>query len=156
VAQGRSDRRPDLVRQFRDGHAAGELRRQLVGVRLGQPLGERLREHDRDLFRPDAAREKPLASFAVFERLREHGMEEQHLHPARAHQVDERVELLAGPADPDDVVEQKLLGVARRQPLVREVGPVHHHRVQLPHLRVGPEDSRGFGGSAHSSLLWVS
>ena len=61
---------------------------------------------------------------------------EQHLDAALAHQVDERVVLLPGAPHPDHVVEEQLVAVRRREPLVREVGPVHHDRSERPDLRV--------------------
>ena len=50
--------------------------------------------------------------------------------PRDAHQVDERVVLLARAARPDHVVEQQLVAVRRRQPLVREVRAVDDHAAQ--------------------------
>ena len=131
-----------------DGDAAGEPRRELLGRHLAEPLAERLGEHHGDVLGPDPAGEQPLARLGVLEGLREQLVEQQHLDAALAHQVDERVVLLAGAPHPDHVVEQQLVAVRRREPLVGEVGPVHHHRAELPDLGVGSK--RGFGGSAHS------
>ena len=88
--------------------------------------------------------EQPLARVAVLERLGEQLVEQQHLDAALAHQVDERVELLAGAAHPDHVVEQQLVAVRRRQALVREVGPVDDHAAQRPDL--GRDAELGGGG----------
>ena len=68
------------------------------------------------------------------ERLRQQLVQQQHLDPARAHQVDERVELLAGAPHPDHVVEQQVVAVGGGQALVREVRAVDHHGVQRPDL----------------------
>jgi len=73
-------------------------------------------------------------------------VEEEHLDAARAHQVDERVELLPRPAHPDDVVEQQLVAVRRREPLVRQVGPVDDDAVQGPDL--GGDAEGGVRGDA--------
>ena len=100
---------------------------------------------------PDPPREQPLASLLVLERLGQQLVQEQDLDAARAHQVDERVELLPRAPHPDDVVEEQIVAVARREPLVRQVGPVHHHRVELPDLRVCSED--GVGDGAQGVLL---
>ena len=78
-------------------------------------------------------------------------MQEQHLDAALAHQVDEGVVLLAGAPHPDHVVEQQLVAVRGREPLVLEVGPVHHHGSQLADLGVGAERRCGDGG--HCDLL---
>ena len=96
----------------------------------------RLGEHHRDVLRADAPREQPFACLGVLERLGEQLVQEQDLDAALAHQVDEGVELLAGAAHPDDVVEEQLVAVRRREPFVREVGPVHHHRLELADLGV--------------------
>ena len=114
------------------------LRRQLLGRHLAQPLPQRLGEHHRHVLGPDAPREQPVARLGVLERLREQLVEQQYLHAAIAHQVDEGVVLLAGPPHPDHVVEEQLVAVGRRQPLLREIGPVHHHGAELPDLRMGP------------------
>ena len=94
----------------------------------------------------------PLARPAVRERLGEQLVEEQHLDAALAHQVDERVELLARAAHPDDVVEQQLVAVRRRQPLVREVRAVDDDAAQRPDLR-GDAEVGGGGRGCHGLLL---
>ena len=68
--------------------------------------------------------------------------------PRVAHQVDERVELLARPAHPDHVVEQQLVAVGRRQALVREVGAVDDHAAQRPDLG-GDAEAGGGGRGGH-------
>jgi hypothetical protein len=74
-------------------------------------------------------------------------VEEQDLDVMFPHQVDERVVLLPRAADPDDVVEEQLVAVRRRQALVREVRPVHDHRPQRPDL--GAHAEGGFGDCGH-------
>ena len=83
-------------------------------------------------------------------------VEEQDLDAAVAHQVDERVELLARAPHPDHVVEQQLVAVGRREPLVREVGPVDHHRSELSPPGGGAQGAVGWGVVVLSSppLEW--
>ena len=57
--------------------------------------------------------------------------------------VDERVVLLAGALDPDHVVEEQVVLVARGEPLELEARPVHEHRVQDADFRV---DAVGLAG----------
>jgi hypothetical protein len=145
--QGGPDRRPDLVWQFLYRHAAGQRRREGLGGHLGEPFRKRLGEHHRDLLGPDAPREQPLARLLVLERLGQHVVQQEDLDAPRAHQVDEGVVLLSRAAHPDHVVEEELVRIRRREPLVCEVGPVHHHRVELSDLRVRPQGR--VGGGAH-------
>ena len=44
-----------------------------------------------------------------------------------------------GLANPDDVVEEQLLGVRRGEPTVLETGPVDDHLAQVPDLGVDRE-----------------
>ena len=115
------------------------------GRHLGHPRGQLVREHLGDLLRPQAAGEQPRARLGVLERRRQQVVEEQHLDAVLAHQVDERVELLPRAANPDHVVEEELVAVRRREPVVGEVGAVHEHRPERPHLGVRAERVRGDG-----------
>ena len=142
-----SDRRPDLVGDLEDRDTPGQPGRELVGRHLAEPRRERLREHRRHFLGADAAREKPFAGLPVLERLREQLVQEQNLDAAFAHQVDERVVLLPRAAHPDHVVEEELVGVRRREPLVGEVGPVHHHGAEPSDLRMRAQNR--VGDSAH-------
>ena len=85
------------------------------------------------------ARQQPLLRLRVLERLAQQIVEEQDLDAALAHQVDERVVLLARAPHPDHVIEQQLVTVRRREALVREIGAVHDHRPKRPDLGVGTE-----------------
>ena len=60
------------------------------------------------------------------------------LDPALAHERHEGVVLLLRPVDPDDVVEQQLLGVAGRQPRCSRPGRWTMHLPQPADLRVDP------------------
>ena len=92
------------------------------------------REHRRDLLGPQPAASSHSRAVGVGERLGQQVVEQQHLDAALAHQVDERVVLLAGAPHPDHVVEEQLVAVGGGQPLVREVRAVHHHGAQRPDL----------------------
>ena len=134
----------DVGRQLGQRHAAGQARGQLLGRHLRHPRRQLAREDRRDLLRAQLALEQPVARVAVLERLGEQLVEQEHLDAALAHEVDERVELLAGPAHPDHVVEQQLVAVRRRQALVRQVRAVDDDAAQRPDL--GGDAELGGGG----------
>ena len=58
---------------------------------------------------------------------------------AAAQERGEGVVLLAGPLRPEDVVEEQLVDVGRREPLSSSAGPVHHDLPQHPDLGVHAE-----------------
>ena len=66
-------------------------------------------------------------------------IEVEDLDAALAHPGDELVVLVLGPLDPQDVVEQQLVVVRRREPLQAEVGAMDHHLAQPPDLGVDAE-----------------
>ena len=142
------DDRRDVLGQLGDRNPAGHPRRELVARHLAHPRREFSREHRGHLLRSQSAREEPFAGVSIFERLRQKLVEEEDLDAAVAHEIDERVELLSRAPDPDHVVEEKLMAVRGRQPLVRKIRPVHHHRPQRADLGVCAERRRG--GSGHS------
>jgi len=152
--QGRADRLPHLLRQLEHGQASRQPGRELVCGHLVQPLPERSGEHHRHVLRAHTARQEPVARSRILERLREQLVENDDLDATSTHDVREGVELLPRPANPDHVVEEQLVAVRGRQPLVREVGSVDHHRAELADLRMRPE--RGVRRGAHLSLSCVS
>ena len=77
--------------------------------------------------------------------------EEVHDDPAAAQQIRERVVLLAGAFGPEDVVEEELLHVARREPLQLHPGPVQHDLPQQPDL--GPHSERRARRLRHPSSV---
>ena len=142
----------DLRRQLLHRQAAGELRRELLAPASRCSHSVSAPENiDRDLLGPQPALEHPVARPVVLERLGKQVVEEQHLGLRFAHQRDEGVVLLLRAADPDDVVEEKVVAVGRREPLVGEVGPVHQHRPQLPDFGVGAQGS--LRSDVHQSTL---
>src|SRR5262245_6975920 len=50
--------------------------------------------------------------------------------------------------------KEEVVAVRRREPLVREVRPVHHHRAECSDLGIGTRRRRGDGG-VHQQLLSV-
>ena len=142
-----ADRRAHLRRKLEQRDPARQMRGQVLGGHLCQPLPQRLGEHDGDVLGPDAASKQPFATVGVLHRLCQQLVEEQNLDVPFAHEVDEGVVLLPRAADPDHVVEKELVAVRRRQPLVGEVWTMHHHHPELSDLGVGAQ--HGLGGSAH-------
>ena len=123
-----------------DGQAADQVAREGVGRERRQAgldlLDEArpddgLRRHERD--------DPPTGLVAGGERLAEQVLDVQHLDAALAHPGDELVVLPLRPLDPQDVVEQELVVVARRQPLEAEVRPMDDDLAELADLRVDTE-----------------
>ena len=73
------------------------------------------------------------------QRLAQQVLDVQDLDAALAHPRDELVVLPLGPLDPQDVVEQELVVVARGQPLEAEVRPMDDDLAELADLRVDTE-----------------
>lgn len=87
--------------------------------------------------------------------------EQEHLDPALAQRVGEGVVLLAGPADPQHVVEEQRVLVGRRQALQLEIGTVQDDAPQRADLRAHVEAAGGGrrGGGAHAitrSRAWAA
>jgi hypothetical protein len=61
-------------------------------------------------------------------------VKQENLDCASAHDLDEPVELLLGAAEPDDVVEQQLMAVGRREPFMRKVRTVDDHSTKRSDL----------------------
>ena len=94
--------------------------------------------------RPDAVDrdqpvEDPAARLGILDGLRQEVVQIQDLDAALAHLQHEVVVVLLGLVDPDHVVEQQLVAVAGREPLVREAGTADHHGPELADLRVDTE-----------------
>ena len=109
------------------GEALGHLREQPAAQLVDQ------RQPDRER-RDRALDDVPARVFARGERLGEQLLEVEHLDAAVAQDVGEVVVLALRALDPDDVVEEVLGAVLRRQPLERSTGTVDQHRLQAPDL----------------------
>ena len=106
-------------------------------------------EDRRHLFVAHAAREQPVARVGVVERLREQLVQQQHLDVPVAHQVDERVELLARPAHPDHVVEEEPWQFVGDSRSCARSGRCTITVRSFPDLRVGTE-SLGCRSARHA------
>ena len=126
--------------RFLDGQAADEMPRERVRLEVPQDGAGLIDERhaDRVLGRRDLDQPLP-ALVAGGEGLGEQVPEEEHLDAALAHLRDELVVLVLGALDPEDVVEEQLVVVRRREPLEAELRTVHHHLAQLADLRIRPE-----------------
>ena len=76
------------------------------------------------------------------QRLAEQVLDVQDLDVSLAHARHELVVLPLRPLDPEHVVEQELVVVARGQPLQAQLGPVHDDLPQLADLGVNAEATR--------------
>lgn len=129
------------------GHAADERVGQL---RAGQLLegGPQMLGGERSvlLLLEDPVQDEPSGHRDV-QRLTEQIAEEVHLHTAVAQHVREAVVLLAGPADPEHVVEEERVLVAGGEPLQFQIRAVQDDAAQPPGLGVDVE--------SHVSILTV-
>ena len=82
---------------------------------------------------------RPRASSLAASASLEQVLDVQHLDAPLAHPRDELVVLPLRPLDPQDVVEQQLVVIARRQPLEAEVRPMDDDLAELADLRVDTE-----------------
>ncbi len=120
----------------------GELRRRhLVEPRAQDRSGELA-----DVVHRDAPIEHPGAGVRIDERLGEEIVQLEHLDAALAHLEDEVVVILLRFVHPEHIVEEQRLGVAGRQPLVRQARPADHHRSQRADFAM---DSNCVHGSSH-------
>ena len=70
------------------------------------------------------------------QRLGEQILEVKHLDSPLSHHADELVVLPPRPLDPQDIVEQQLVVVCRRQALEAQIRPVDDHLAEAPDLGV--------------------
>ena len=94
----------------------------------------------------DDAIEEPRAGGVALHRLGEELRHVEHLHAMVRERVGEGVVLLAGPLDPQHVVEQQVGAVGRGQATELEVGAVQQHTAQDAHLGVDVERGHAVDG----------
>ena len=95
-----------------------------------------------DLVRRDLVVEDPVLGFRNRDGLGQEIVHLDDLDAAVAHLGDE-VEMVAlGVLDPEHVVEQKVVAIAGRQPLVRAARRADHHEPELADFRVNAEGRR--------------
>ena len=173
VVDGRGDqRRPSQPAEVEaglgDGEATDEVARQLVG--RAWPAGSARTVSTRPMPTvyscATSSMSRMRASSLGGQRLAEQVLDVEDLDAALAHAGDELVVLPLGPLDPQDVVEQELVVVARGQALEAQVGPVDDDLPQLADLGVDAERTliacrsllqrattrRSSGGAGHQSL----
>ena len=80
----------------------------------------------------NATIEDEVAGFLDLQCLLEQIVELQYFDVPLPHLQDEVVVILLRLVHPDDVIEEQLTAVPRRQALVREARPTHHHGSQFP------------------------
>ncbi len=114
--------------------------RQRVRRQLGEDLPDGLDEPDPDdVFRGDQVGQPLPGVLARAKRLGQQVLDVEDLDAALAHPGDELVVLPLGPLDPQDVVEEQLVVVARRQPLQAEVRAMDDDLAELADLGVDAE-----------------
>ncbi|MNC45470.1 hypothetical protein D3C75_944330 [compost metagenome] len=86
---------------------------------------------DTDGIRGDLAVEDPFQRFRVCDDIGQQIVHFQHFDAAFTHFGDEIEVVALGLIDPDDVVEQQLVAVARGQALVRQARGTDHHFAQF-------------------------
>jgi hypothetical protein len=106
------------------------------------PLPPAPGEVEADVALVEHAVKHPGARLGQLEHLGQELFRVEDLDSPVAHDADEGVVLLLRAFDPDDVVEEQLLGVRRRQPRVLTARPVDEYLVQLPDLGIDAEPRR--------------
>ena len=96
-------------------------------------------EAEADLVGHDLVVEDPLLALRDRDGLGEQVVHLHHVDAAVAHLGDEVEVVALGVLDPQHVVEQQLVAVGRRQPLVRPTGRADHHLAQLADFRMDAE-----------------
>src|SRR5215472_1191010 len=139
---------PFRLRDVADGNAADEQLRELGPRHLVEPGPHQARRARTDRIRRHATVEHEGARLLVVHGFAQELRKIEHLDSALLHLGDEVVVVLARLMDPDDVVEEEIVAVARRQPLMRAAGRADHHGLQLADLGMGAEGARHETSSA--------
>jgi hypothetical protein len=134
---------PGPGRELVDRDAADQMGGDGRGVGLVEEGAHRAGQVSTEVGLGDHAVEQPAPGVVVLDRLGQQLAHIQHLDAPLPQRVGERIVLLAGPLDPEHVVEQQAGAVGRRQPPELEVGPVQQHPPQDPDLGI---DMEGVGG----------
>ena len=131
------------VLDVRYGNATDKVLRELLGRHLVQPGPKRIGRARADRVGRHPAVEDEAAGLLVLQRLREKVVKLQDLHSALLHLEDEVVVVLPRFLDPDHVVEEQVVAVARGQALVGEAGPADHDGPELADLGVDAKVTHG-------------
>jgi hypothetical protein len=128
-----------LVGQVVDGDAADQVFGELLARHFVEPRPHLDRRADAHVIGRNAAVENESARIGKLESLRQQIVQVEHFDAAFLHLQDEIEMVLLRLMDPQHVVEQKRVAVARREALMGHAGPAHHDRVQLPDLRMNSQ-----------------
>jgi hypothetical protein len=116
------------------------MSRQRVRRKVAEDLPDRLDEADPDdVLRRHEIGQPLTGVLACGDRLAQQVLDVENLDAPLARPRDELVVLSLGPLDPQDVVEEQLVVVARRQPLQAEVRAVDDDLAELADLGVDAE-----------------
>ncbi|MCY1415122.1 hypothetical protein D9M71_305910 [compost metagenome] len=119
------------LRQVLASHATDQELGQVARLKAFEPAAHFVGQAHADGVGGDLAVEDPLQGLFVLHDVGQQVVHLQHIHAALAHLGDE-VEMVAlGLVDPDHVVEQQLVTVARCQALVRQARRANHHFAQF-------------------------
>ena len=118
---------------------------------LVEPCAENRRQAGPDVIGRNAPVEDPGTRLLLGERLGQQVVQLQHLDTALPHFQHEVVVVLLGFLHPEDVVEQQIRAVARRQPLMRKPGPADEHGPERSDFAV---NSTFLHGCLRSSTLF--
>ncbi|MNZ99818.1 hypothetical protein D3C78_1191570 [compost metagenome] len=132
------------LRQVLAGHTADQELGQVARLEAFEPAAHFVGQADTYGVRGDLAVKDPLQRVFVLHDVGQQVVHLKHIHAALAHLGDE-VEMVAfGLVDPDHIIEQQFVAVARGQALVRKPRGANHYLAQLA----------GFG--VHTVLLFFS
>ncbi|MNH05872.1 hypothetical protein D3C79_652210 [compost metagenome] len=119
------------LRQVLACHAADQEFGQVAWLQAFEPAAHFVGQAYADGVRGDLAVEDPLEGLFVLHDIGQQVVHLQHIHTTLAHLGDEVEMVTLGLVDPDHIVEQQFITVARRQALVRQARGANHHFAQF-------------------------
>ncbi len=131
--------------QVGGGYPANEEVGEGARLQAFEPAAQLLLQADADQVDSKLVIENPLQRLRVGHRFGEQVVHLQHFDATFAHLGDEVEVVALGLADPDDVVEEQLVGVVRSEPQVCQAGRADHHLAQLAGFGVHAEFFCGVG-----------
>ena len=119
----------DLVRKFGGRKTANQCLGEVAGLEPFKIAPHFVDEPEPDLVRGHLVVQDPLLPFRDRNRLGQQVVHLDHLDAAVSHLGDEIEVIALGVLDPKNVVEQQVVAVARREPLVRAARRADHHQA---------------------------
>ena len=127
------------LRELLGRQAADQGFRELAVVEAVEVAPHLVDQTEAHLVGHDLVVEDPLLGFGYGDRLGQQVVHLDHVDAAVAHLLHEVEVVALGVVDPHDVVEQQVVAVGRREPLMRPARRADHDLAQLAHFGVDAE-----------------